>query len=127
MTKIIIDITKEDLTEQDIAVILGKIVNTLMTKCDLYAHKDFSAYISEEMTPKKKTPLEALKEANKKKRRCICPIRWLGYVLEPRNVECLTRGDDIYCIGKDCAWYLICYNLSNIDKIIARSHGRLEI
>jgi len=108
MTKIIIDITKEDLSIIGTGEIFNKIIDTL-TDSGLQPHKDFSAYISEEMTPKKKkTPLYALKEIIREKKGLVCPLRLIAHS---------KRADiDPRCIKEECAWYLICYNLSNLVR-----------
>jgi hypothetical protein len=52
-------------------------------------------------------------------KRKICPLRLLAVAL--------YKQGEAYCIREACAWFLICYNLSNLTEILARSHGREAI
>jgi hypothetical protein len=56
------------------------------------------------MSEKKETYIEMRK---------ICPLRLLAVAV--------YKSGEAECIGKECAWYLICYNLSNLAEILARS------
>jgi len=49
----------------------------------------------------------------------ICPLRLLAVAV--------YKSGEAECIGKECAWYLICYNLSNLAEILARTHGKEAI
>jgi hypothetical protein len=50
----------------------------------------------------------------------VCPLRWLAFA----DKLTLHTVEKVYCIGEECAWFLICYNLSNLAVILARSHGK---
>jgi hypothetical protein len=57
---------------------------------------------------------EEKREAYIEKRK-VCPFRLIAFGIHhgDANVQ--------YCIREQCAWYLICYNLSNLAEILARS------
>jgi hypothetical protein len=57
------------------------------------------------MSEKKETYIEMRK---------ICPLRLLAVAV--------YKSGEAECIGKECAWYLICYNFSNLAEILARTH-----
>jgi hypothetical protein len=66
------------------------------------------------MSKKKETYIE---------KRKVCPLRWLVFA----DKLTLHQVEKVYCIREECAWFLICYNLSNLAEILARSHGKEAI
>jgi hypothetical protein len=56
------------------------------------------------MSEKKETYIE---------KRKVCPLRWLVFA----DKLTLHQVEKVYCIREECAWFLICYNLSNLAEI----------
>jgi hypothetical protein len=65
------------------------------------------------MSEKKETYIE---------KRKVCPLRWLVFADKQT-----LHSEKIYCVREECAWFLICYNLSNLAEILARSHDKEAI
>jgi hypothetical protein len=42
--------------------------------------------------------------------RKVCPLRLLAVAV--------YKSGEAECIGKECAWYLICHNFSNLAEIL---------
>jgi hypothetical protein len=51
-------------------------------------------------------------------KRKVCPFRLIAFGIHHGDVNVQ------YCIKEECAWFLVCYNLSNLAEILARIHGR---
>ena len=49
----------------------------------------------------------AVKTEAKEKKKLVCPIRHAAVMISG-----YPDLDQIYCIGEECAWYLICRNIS---------------